>query len=62
MTLFINELNYIDQKDKTTVLEKLTFSVSPGKSLAISSNATHRQLLIKILEGRIYEVQISMFM
>jgi len=53
VTLFVNELNYIDQKDKTTILEKLTFSVSPGKSLAISSNITHRQLLIKILEGRI---------
>jgi len=53
VTLFVNELNYIDQKDKTTVLEKLTFSISPGKSLAISSNITHRQLLIKILEGRI---------
>lgn len=53
MTLFVDELNYIDQKDKTTILEKLTFSVSPGKSLAISSNITHRQLLIKILEGRI---------
>ncbi|HAB33552.1 MAG TPA: hypothetical protein DCE40_05505, partial [Exiguobacterium sp.] len=53
MTLFVNELNYIDQKDQTTVLEKLTFSISPGKSLAISSNITHRQLIIKILEGRI---------
>lgn len=53
MSLFVNELNYIDDKDKTTVLEKLSFSVSPGKSLAISSNVTHRQLLIKILEGRV---------
>lgn len=54
MTLSVNELNYIDEKDKTTVLEKLSFSIPSGKSLAISSNITHRQLLIKIFEGRVH--------